>query len=55
MGWHKAKALVDSGSDASTIHPLFAKESGLECLDEAPPTAKTANGGEAVIYGAGTT
>ena len=53
--WHKAKALLDSGSDASTIHPLFAKERGLECRDKAPPQARAVDGKEVVIYGAATT
>ncbi|PQM43474.1 hypothetical protein VC83_09660 [Pseudogymnoascus destructans] len=52
--WHKAKALLDSGSDASTIHPLFAKDKGLECRDKGPPRARAVDGKEIAIYGAAT-
>lgn len=52
--WHPVKALLDSGSDASTIHPLLAKDIGLECHERGPPRARGVDGKEVAIYGAAT-
>ncbi|KFY19162.1 hypothetical protein V493_08103, partial [Pseudogymnoascus sp. VKM F-4281 (FW-2241)] len=53
--WRPAKALLDSGSDASTIHPLFAKDVGLVCQDRAPSRARAVDGKEVVVYRAAST
>ena len=52
--WHQVRALLDSGSDASTIHPLLAKDIGLDCHEKRPPRARGVDGKEVAIYGAAT-
>ncbi|KFY83306.1 hypothetical protein V498_08166 [Pseudogymnoascus sp. VKM F-4517 (FW-2822)] len=52
--WHQVRALLDLGSDASTIHPLLAKDISMDCHEKGPPRARGVDGKEVAIYGAAT-